>query len=114
MVDLHSPSYRSPSWGKCYDLPPTYTGEKGKENDQVVLNNKQGTITYRSPRQEKAPKVLSMRKLPTRGKAYAVTSNMAALENSGRGVAHGIDLRFSEEKLEVGFCHRTNPHHRGA
>lgn len=83
--------------------------EKGKEEDQVVLNDKQGTITYSTPRQEDALKVLSLRKLPIGDKAYEVTSYMAAPENCGRGVVHGIDLRFSEEELEVGFSHRTNP-----
>ncbi|KAH9373872.1 hypothetical protein HPB48_016152 [Haemaphysalis longicornis] len=34
---------------------------------------------------------------------------MAAPEDCGRGVLHGIDRRITEEELEVGLSHSTNP-----
>lgn len=83
--------------------------ERGKEEDQVVLNKIQGTITYSTPKKEDALKVLALKKLQFGSKVYEVTTYMAAPEDCGRGVVHGIDRRITEEELEVGLSHPTNP-----
>ncbi|KAH9384925.1 hypothetical protein HPB48_026955 [Haemaphysalis longicornis] len=83
--------------------------ERGKEEDQVVLNKIQGTITYSTPKKEDALKVLALKKLQFGSKVYEVATYMAAPEDCGRGVVDGIDRRITEEELEVGLSHPTNP-----
>lgn len=82
---------------------------KGQEEDRVVMNDKQGTITYSTPKEEDAVKMLALRRLKIEGKEFEVTTYMAAPDNCSRGVVHGLDPRLSEEELETGFSHRANP-----
>ncbi|KAH9379033.1 hypothetical protein HPB48_014501 [Haemaphysalis longicornis] len=83
--------------------------ERGKEEGQVVVNKIQGTITYSTPKKEDALKVLALKKVQFGSKMYEVATYMAAPEDCGRGVVHGIDRRITKEELEVGLSHPTNP-----
>lgn len=98
-----------PVIGGLLRLSAAIEWKKGQEEDRVVMNDKQGTITYSTPKEEDAVKMLALRRLQVEGKEFEVLTYMAAPDNCGRGVVHGLDPRLAEEELETAFSHPANP-----
>lgn len=82
--------------------------QKGREEDRIVVNDKQGTLIYSSPNGDDAKKMLGLKVIKLDGKEYEVTTYMAAPDSCGKGVVRGLDLRLSERELELAFSHVEN------
>ncbi|KAL1468542.1 hypothetical protein MTO96_041424 [Rhipicephalus appendiculatus] len=82
--------------------------QKGREEDRIVVNDKQGTLIYSTPNGDNAKKMLGLKVIKLDGKEYEVTTYMAAPESCGKGVVRGLDLRLSERELELAFSHEEN------
>ncbi|KAH8022572.1 hypothetical protein HPB51_000355 [Rhipicephalus microplus] len=82
--------------------------QKGREEDRIVVNGKQGTLIYTTPREDDAKKMLDLKVIKLDIKEYEVKTYMAAPESCGKGVVRGLYIRLSDRELELAFSHEEN------
>ncbi|KAH7955567.1 hypothetical protein HPB52_001373 [Rhipicephalus sanguineus] len=82
--------------------------QKGREEDRIVVNDKQGTLISQHSNGDDAKKMLGLKVIKLDGKEYEVTAYMAAPESCRKGVVRGLDPRLSERELELAFSYEEN------
>ncbi|KAH8037538.1 hypothetical protein HPB51_012915 [Rhipicephalus microplus] len=82
--------------------------QKSREEDRIVVNDKQETLIYSTPREDDAKKMLNLTVIKLDGKEYEVKTNMVAPESCGKGVVRGLDIGLSERESQLAFSHEEN------
>ncbi|KAL1463965.1 hypothetical protein MTO96_043096 [Rhipicephalus appendiculatus] len=82
---------------------------KGQEKEVLIVNDRQGTLIFSTPDMDTVWKVTRIKSIVVEGKNYDVMAYLAPHEDSGRGVAHGIDPTLTIEELTEAFGNPRNP-----
>ncbi|KAH8031887.1 hypothetical protein HPB51_021076 [Rhipicephalus microplus] len=82
--------------------------QKDRDEDRIVVNDKQGTLIYSTPREDDAKKMLDLKVIKLDGKAYEVKTYMAVPESCGKRVVRGLDIRLSEREWKLAFSDEEN------
>ncbi|KAH8022774.1 hypothetical protein HPB51_005072 [Rhipicephalus microplus] len=98
----------APVIGRAVRMAADIPWQKGREEDRIVVNDKQGTLIYSTPREDVAKKILYLKATKLDGKKYEVSTYMAAPESCGKGVVRRLDIRLTEREFELAFSHEEN------
>ncbi|KAH8029931.1 hypothetical protein HPB51_005930 [Rhipicephalus microplus] len=78
--------------GGAVRMAADITWQKCREEDSIVVNDKQRALIYSMPREDDAKKTLDVKVMKLDGQEYEVKTYMAVPETCGNGVVCGLDI----------------------
>ncbi|KAH8033145.1 hypothetical protein HPB51_008011 [Rhipicephalus microplus] len=82
--------HSAPVVGGAVKMAAGILWEKYREEDRIVVNDKQGRLIYSMPREDDAKKLLDLKDIKLDGNEYEVKTYITAPESCGKGVSSQV------------------------